>query len=462
VNTPSVGIDTSRLRRLALPTVALAASGSTTLGFNLVLARALSPDQYGEIARAFAVSMAVAQLTMASIAPALARLVAGAPDDERRFDLAPSAIKVVAWVSALVACLYIPLALAGFVPDGPALFFGGLALAVVYATYFGIKMILFALDRVRVYARLEFLSDALFFALLAALVLWRPEAALFSLVLAYAVFLLVGWRYVGARAQAPKTVKLDRGIARYSALALVSTYASVVRFPAVVAVAGLLATSKVSAEIALVVGLILPLFLIPQAAGAITFAEVARDPEGESHGVRPMVHVIALLSSLVCVLVALFAEPILELIGGAAYTSAAPAFVIVLLCLVPQLAAIPIGNAAAARGGIAVKAAISTLGLLIAVVGTVVAAPEYGVTGAAVSLGIALAVAGSLSLAYGFVHFGLRVSDISGALVITAAGVLATTISDELAVSALIVVLGVVAALTMARMSNRRLRQVTS
>ena len=130
-----------------------------------MLARALSPDQYGEIARAFAVSMAVAQLTMASIAPALARLVAGAPDDERRFDLAPSAIKVIAWVSALVACLYIPLALAGFVPHGPALFFGGLALAFVYATYFGIKMILFALDRSPDLRATGVLSDALFFAL---------------------------------------------------------------------------------------------------------------------------------------------------------------------------------------------------------------------------------------------------------------------------------------------------------
>ena len=120
-----------------------------------------------------------------------------------------------------------------------------------------------------------------------------------------------------------------------------------------------------------------------------------------------MVNVIALLSSLVCVVVALFAEPILELIGGAAYTAAAPAFVVVLLCLVLLVAAIPIGNAAAAGGGVAVNAAISTLGRLIAVVGTVVAAPEYGVTGTAVSLGLGLAVAGSLSLAYGFVHFGL-------------------------------------------------------
>ena len=220
------------------------------------------------------------------------------------------------------------------------------------------------------------------------------------------------------------------------------------RFPAVVALAGFLATSEVSAEIALVIALVLPLFLIPHAAGAITFAEVARNPDVEPHGVRATVHVIALLSSLVCVVVALFAEPILDLIGGAAYKSAAPAFVIVLLCLVPLVTAIPIGNAAAARGGVAVNAAISTLGLLIVIGGTVVAAPEYGVTGAAVSLGIGLAVAGLLTLAYGFVHFGLRASDLSGALVITAAGVLATTISDELAVSALIVVLGVVAALT--------------
>jgi O-antigen/teichoic acid export membrane protein len=462
VKAASLGIDYGRLRRLGLPTVALAASGSTTLGFNLVLARSLSPDQYGEIARAFAVSMAVAQLTMASIAPAVARIVAGAPDDDRRFGLAPSAIKIVACMSALVALLYIPLAVAGFVPEGPGLFLGGLALAVVYATYFGIKMILFALDRVREYARLEFLSDALFFALLVALVAWRPDGALFSLALAYLVFVALGWQYVSVRAQARRPVKLDRAVARYSALALVSTYASVVRFPAAIALAGFLATSAVSAEIALVVGLVMPLFLIPQAAGAITFAEVARDPEGGPKGVRAMVHVIALLSSLVCVLVALFAQPILELIGGAAYTSTAPAFVVVLLCLVPQLAAIPIGNAAAARGGIAVKAAISTVGLLVVVVGTLFAAPEYGATGAAVALGIGLAVAGTLSLAYGFVHYGLRVSDVSGALVITAAGVLATTISDELAVSALIVVLGVVAAFTLARMSNRRLRQVTS
>jgi hypothetical protein len=46
--------------------------------------------------------------------------------------------------------------------------------------------------------------------------------------------------------------------------------------------------------------------------------------------------------------------------------------------------------------------------------------------------------------------------------VITAAGVLATTVPGELAVSALIVVLGVVAAFTLARVSNRRLRQVAS
>ena len=142
-------------------------------------------------------------------------------------------------------CLYIPLALAGLVPDGPALFFGGLALAFVYATYFEIKWILFALDGCGSTRGWSFLSDALFFALLARSFLAAGRRAFFARP-GLSVLVAFGWRYVSARAPAPKPVKLDRAIARYSGLALVSTYASVMRFPAVVAVAGFMATSDVS------------------------------------------------------------------------------------------------------------------------------------------------------------------------------------------------------------------------
>jgi O-antigen/teichoic acid export membrane protein len=449
-----------RFGTLIVPTLALAASGSTTLGFNIVLARVLEPSQYGELARAFAVAMAVAQLTMASVAPAMTRLVALAPDDPQRFDRAPSGIRVVGACSAIGAVLYVPLAFAGLAPDSALLVLGGISLAVIYATYFGIKMILFALDRIRSYALLEFASDVVFFAFLALFVATKAEAALFAFALAYGLFIVVAWRYIRARAESPTRVPLDRDVARYSALSLVSTYASVARFPFVIAIAGLVGNSIVSARIALVLSLVMPLFLLPQAAGAVTFADVARNPDGDTDRVRQMVRVIGLLSSLLAAFAAILARPLLETIGGSAYGPGATSLMLVLFCLVPQLAAIPIGNAAAAKGGIGIKAAISAFGLVLAVVTAALAVPRFGVIGAAAAVGAGMATAGSLSLAYGFRHFDLRVSDLAGSAVIVAAGVIAVAAPGGIPVAFLIALLGVGAAIAMSW--TPRMKQATS
>jgi O-antigen/teichoic acid export membrane protein len=456
----SLGMGKS-LRRLVVPTLALAASGSTTLGFNVVLARALSTDEYGNLARAFAVSMAVAQLSMASIAPALSRVVASAPDDERRFDRAPSAIRVIALVSLAVSLLYIPLALAGFVPSGTSLVLGGFAAAWVYATYFGIKMILFALNRISVYALLELASDVVFFATLIVLALTASRASLFAFVAAYGLFTIVSWRYIRARARTPERVAVDREVARYSGLALVATYASVVRFPFAIAITGLLGSSTDAARIALILGLAMPLFLVPQAAGVITFAGVARDQAGDIGHVREMVRAVGFLSSLAAVAVALLAGPILALVGGSDYRAGASAFALIVLCLVPQVAGIPIGNAAAARGDVRATAFISVSSLLITVLGAAVAVPAYGLTGAAVAVGAGMAFGGCLLLGYGFRNFGLTLSDVGGFLIVLAAGVVAVTISAGLAVAVLIAVLGATAALAMS-WSKLRVKQATS
>ena len=449
------------LRRLVVPTLALAASGSTTLGFNVVLARALPAPEYGTLARAFAVSMAVAQVSMASIAPALSRVVASAPDDGRRFDRAPSAIRLVALVSLGVALLYLPLALAGFVPDGTWFLLGGLATAWVYATYFGIKMVLFALDRISVYALLELASDVVFFAVLILLALKASEASLFAFAAAYGLFTLISWRYISARARNPERVRIDRGIARYSALALVGTYASVARFPFAIAITGLVGSATESARIALILGLAMPLFLVPQAAGVITFAGVARNQDGDTGHVREMVRAVGFFSSLAAVAVALLAGPILQIVGGSDYRAGASAFALIVLCLVPQVAGIPIGNAAAARGDVRVTAIISVSSLLVTAIGAAVLVPAYGLMGAAVAVGVGMALAGCMLLGYGFRSFALTFADVVGSLIILAAGVVAVTISSGLAVAVLIAVLGATTALAMS-WSRVRVKQATS
>jgi O-antigen/teichoic acid export membrane protein len=174
-----------------------------------------------------------------------------------------------------------------------------------------------------------------------------------------------------------------------------------------------------------------------------------------------MVRIVGFISSLAAVAVALIAGPILAFVGGSEYRAGASAFGLVVLCLVPLVAGIPIGNAAAARGNVRVTAGISVSSLLVSLLCGAVAIPAYGLTGAAVAVGLGMAVAGVLLLGYGARGFDLGLSDVSGFLIILAAGVVAVTISSGFAVAALIAILGASAALAMS-WSRFRVKQATS
>ena len=153
--------------RVALTTLALAASGSTTLLFNIVLARRLSVAGFGEVARTYSIAMAVAQITMAAVAPAIAWRVAQEGSEED-----PLARPRIARRPARCRRLYVvPLPCggsAGLAPLGEALRRRRLGRRARLPDYFGLKVVLFALDQYRAYARLEFLSDGIFFACLLA------------------------------------------------------------------------------------------------------------------------------------------------------------------------------------------------------------------------------------------------------------------------------------------------------
>jgi O-antigen/teichoic acid export membrane protein len=95
------------------------------------------------------------------------------------------------------------------------------------------------------------------------------------------------------------------------------------------------------------------------------------------------------------------------------------------------------------------------------VVTATLAVPEFGVIGAAAAVGAGMTIAGSLSLAYGFRHFDLRVSDLAGSAVILVGGVIAVTAPGGISVAFLIALVGVGAALAMS-WTRPRMKQVTS
>jgi O-antigen/teichoic acid export membrane protein len=392
--------------------VALGASGATTLAFNLVLAHVLSRAAYGDVARSLALALGVAQLTMAGLAPALARSVAGA-SPERRWSRAAAGLGPAAAASGVVALLYVPLAALGLAPWGRGVGVG-VVVAAVYATYFGLKCVLFALDEVALYARWELTADAVFFALLAAFAVRAPHDASAVFALAYGLFVVGVARLVLRRGdRRAERVDLDRDFGRFTALATVATYASVARLPLVTAVAGAAAGSRDAAGVAAMVALVMPLFLVPQAAGMLTFATFARAPSSDHRAhLTQMVRTVAVCSVAIAVPLVLFAEPLVSLLLGSSYRGDSTAFVILVLGAVPQLVATPVANAISGEGAVGINAALASAALVVALVGTAVFAPRYGVVGAASALAASMTLLGIGTLLVGRFRFGWRVEGV--------------------------------------------------
>ncbi len=386
--------------------MALGASGATTLAFNLVLAHVLSRPDYGNVARSLGLALAVAQLTMAGLAPALARAVAGAPENHR-WSRAGGALGVAAAASSAAALLYVPLAAAGLAPWRAGGLVTGVAVAAVYATYFALKCQLFALDEVATYARWELTADAVFFALLAAFAVLAPKDALVVFAAAYGLFVLAVARLVLRRRQRrAERVELDGAFRRFTLLATVATYASVARLPLVTALVGAVAGSRDAAGIAGISALVMPLFLVPQAAGMLTFATFARAPGGDhARHLWWTIRAVSLCSAAVAVPLALLARPLVTVLLGVSYRSVAPSLAVLALAALPQLVATPIGNAISAEGAVGMNAAIGGVALATALVGAAVFSPRYHVMGAAAALGASMVVLGLSTLAVGWARY---------------------------------------------------------
>lgn len=450
---------TASTRRVALTTVAFACSGATTLAFNLVLVRVLSPSSYGEVARTFALGMAVAQLTMAGLAPAIAREVASGADEGMRLARGRVATRLIAYACAAVSFVYLPLAFAGFGPTGALSLLLGWALAFVYAYYFGLKLLLFVLNSAPRYAALELTSDVIFFALLLLLALVAPTAGVLAFSAAYAVFVIAATRWIRRRGRIDQPLGVDRRVLTYTGWASVATYASIGRFPIAVALTGALAGASAAAGLAALLAILMPFFLVPQAAAVLSFADVARDRTlGDATGasVRRMCGLSAWAAAIVIPVCCLFAHEGIRIALGGKYDGEVTSFLILMLCLAPQLTALAAGQALAAQGAVVANAACAAAGFAVLIVGTVVLAPLHGELGAAIAFGASMVLTGTSLLILGHYRFGIGIREVGGSATAVALGLVAISMDQTPLVSRVAIVLVLlVAGLIAIRLARR-------
>lgn len=409
--------------RVFVTVAALAASGSTTLVFNAVLAHVLSINAYGSIARTLALSFGLAQLSMSSVAPTLAWNAAQGLDDPARHERARAALRHLL-ISALVCSSLFPVAaLLGLAPfDFPSVFLG-CAFVLIYPVYFGQKLLLYAVGEINEYAKLEFTSDFLFLLLLVVLASVATRYSLAAFVIAYGVFVVRATRRF-KRAPVESGGPAASRLVRYAILTFTGTYASAARFPIVVVLVGAVSTAANAGRTAALFSLTLPLFLLPQAAGMVTFADVARNLGGDTAGrVKRATRGVLLMSATAILIVVALSGPLLRLALGPRFLPLENSLIVLVVGILPLLAATPTGNALAAEGKVALTAGISALGLVLALIGTAILVPPFGTEGAAIAVGVAVSVQGLTALGAGVIFYHLDLADLlPGGLLTGASG----------------------------------------
>jgi O-antigen/teichoic acid export membrane protein len=414
------------IRKLAIASAAIASSGATTLVFNVAAARMLLPKDFGEVAREWSVAMLVAQLTMAGVSPALARHVGQAGNDGERWAQTRGALRLL-WLSALVCSLAYPaLAFAGLAPVSASSLLAGWAVTVIYPVYFGMKSLLFVLDRIPLYAKLEVGSDLIFYGLLALFVVEAPHWVVSSFALAYGCFVITVTRVIAYRAECRTTVAVSASLIRYVGFAMLSTYASVARFPAVIAVAGVVTGSVISGHVSALLALLTPLLLIPQAASILTFASFARQRSpDEDQGLRGTVRLAFAVTMGPVVIGVIAARPILVLIYGSQFASLAGSFSILLLGLGPMIVGMPIGNALAGGGAVRTTALIAIPGFLLTIALACVGGELDAGPGILIGTGLGLAINGIALAVVGMARLNLQFKDFADGLLLVAVGAVA-------------------------------------
>jgi len=417
--------------RFGLTTVAFATSGATTLIFNLVLVRVLSAAEYGSVARAFALGMAVAQLTMAGIAPAIARWVAQGADDESRFSRARGGALSVCLAALVVSSVYFPLAWTGLAPTTTLSLLLGWALALIYASYFGLKLLLFVAGLSTRYAVLELASDAALFVALALLAVLLPRAALLAFALAYGLFIAMAVRVLSRRGHSVARIPLDRRLAGYAGWASLATYASIGRFSVVVVVTGAIAGSPTAGRLTALLAIIMPFFLVPQVAATLTFADVARaGKDGAIRQIQTMCRVAGWVSAFAAVTFCLLANDVVHVLLGANSGGLTVSFVILVLAVTPQMLASPIGGALAAEGSVALTARASIAAFALMVVALGVLVPAYGLLGATIAFGVSMMASGLWAITIARKRFALGPRELAGTAVAITLGAVAILFKD--------------------------------
>jgi O-antigen/teichoic acid export membrane protein len=410
------------LRNVVLTGVGLAVVGLMRLGFNAIALRGFGEAVAGQLNVALSLSILLSLPATTAFGGTTVRFIGQAFAQGRReraarfyrvLILATLASAAVVAVGAILARDLIAPAqqLEGFLVIEAAV------VAVGYALYLVFRYVLYAIDRVAAYARLELLGCVAFFAVTGALA-WLGAGT--HLILAFvAANLLFGGGTLWITRElfllpCPAAERPSWGpVLSFSFIAAIGTAASLCVRELAVFAAPHVADLGGAAHLGLSMSLLAPLQMFPRMLRSVIFAHSAqldgagrRDEVGRS--VTEATHWLLVAVVPACGLLGLAGGPLIELLGGTATPERLLVFRLLTVAALMEVMATPAANALPGVGHVKAPNYAAVVALAVTGVIWLAATPELGLVGLALGMVANAIVKGGVPMWFAWRDLGAR------------------------------------------------------
>ncbi len=400
------------LRNALLTAVGLALIGLARLGFNTVALRVFGEQVSGELNVALSLGVLLSLPASTAVGATAVRYMAQARGQARpdtlgwlyRWTLLATAVLAV--LSGAVALAFRGrLAATQGIDEG--LVVQAVVVALVYVAYLFFRNVLYALDRVRLYARLEVASGLAFFTSLGALAFFgQGRYLLAAFLLGQTVFCLATLRATAAELREPCAPAARLALwplVSYSVVALVGTAASLSVRELAVFVSPSAADLGGAAHLALSMSLLAPLQFLPRMFRTVLFAHSAeldgrgrRGELGASIGTASHYLLLATLPS--CAVLVLAAAPLIALFGGVPTPERLLVFRLLTVAALIDVVATPSANALPGVGAVKPPSYAAVVALAVTIAMWAGLTPRLGLTALAAGMVVNSVIKGGVPI----------------------------------------------------------------
>lgn len=395
--------------------------GLTKVIFNVSIGRSFGADTLGSINVAISTSLLLSYIITSGLPPAASKFLAeqrgrGKYDDSKSLITLLFILVVLISLAVMGGALLFGDDLSKYIGIQKDLFVLSTALIPLYALYMFYKNVYYGLDEIKIYLKIELLSDIIFFILLIIFIFFIKSLLILPFIIMYIVFSIISLYNLRNYLILSLTnfTQLHKDALIFAVISFAGTFASNGRSNLSITLSGTYVNTTsvglyASAFSLLAIFQFIPMALSRVISPAISFQYGKEDIDSVSKLLNISTTYLMIILSFMCALGIILSSQILQLLYGIEFISASTVLCFMIISVYFSIISMPSISSLTSTKYIKIPNIAGFLGFIASIGAWIILIPLYGIEGTAVGFLIGTLVNISIPLYYANKYFKLDI-----------------------------------------------------